>query len=210
MPRLSSASPPLPKHITANRTRYFFRFTGLVSGSGLCRSFDSHSFGPLMVAVHRTTSVQADTSVAVTVGPHFFGHTVTLRTQLHERLGFVIQTLTFRGVEDGLAHDAEHSLGAEIILVVELVHHLQHMLAGQSGIFDLRQLMSAFIHHPFRTHNEAVLLGVVVTLSSGISMRERNLDGFDIQFFGEVDGVADRLAGLARQAQDEVSMYHQA
>ena len=41
-------------------------------------------------------------------------------------------------------------------------------------------------------------------------MRHRDLDGFDVQFLGEVDGVVDGLAGLARQAQDEVAVDDQA
>ena len=38
----------------------------------------------------------------------------------------------------------------------------------------------------------------------------RNLDGLAIQRLGKVDGVADRLLGLARQAEDEVAVDGQA
>ena len=41
-------------------------------------------------------------------------------------------------------------------------------------------------------------------------MRDRNLDGFAIEGLGKVDGVADRLFGLAGQAEDEVAVNRQA
>ena len=40
-------------------------------------------------------------------------------------------------------------------------------------------------------------------------MRDRDLNGFDVQLLGEVDGVADGFLGLAGQAEDEVAVDHQ-
>jgi len=37
-------------------------------------------------------------------------------------------------------------------------------------------------------------------------MGHRNLDGFHIQLFREIDGTADAFARLARQSQNEVAM----
>ena len=37
-------------------------------------------------------------------------------------------------------------------------------------------------------------------------MRDRNLDGFDVQLLGEIDGLAQGLAGFAGQADDEVAV----
>ena len=41
-------------------------------------------------------------------------------------------------------------------------------------------------------------------------MRDRHLDRLGVQPLGEVDGLADALARLARQPDDEVAVDHQA
>ncbi len=45
---------------------------------------------------------------------------------------------------------------------------------------------------------------------AGIGMRDRNLNRFDVKFFGELDRVLDRLSRLARQAENEISVHDQA
>ena len=40
-------------------------------------------------------------------------------------------------------------------------------------------------------------------------MRDRNLNGFDIEFLREIDRPANAFAGLARQAEDEVAVDRQ-
>ena len=40
-------------------------------------------------------------------------------------------------------------------------------------------------------------------------MRQRHLDGFNVQLFGEIDGAADGLVGFARQAENEVAVHDQ-
>ena len=41
-------------------------------------------------------------------------------------------------------------------------------------------------------------------------MRDRNLDGFHVELFGEIDGAADGFAAFARQAENEVAVDDQA
>ena len=40
-------------------------------------------------------------------------------------------------------------------------------------------------------------------------MRNRNLNGIDIEFLGKGDGVVDGLASFPGQAKDEITMDHQ-
>src|SRR5919108_6374825 len=42
-----------------------------------------------------------------------------LRAQLQELLGFLVEPLTFAGLENGIAYDAEDRLRTEIIFVIE-------------------------------------------------------------------------------------------
>ena len=58
--------------------------------------------------------------------------------------------------------------------------------------------------------DEAVLLGVVEELGAGEGVRDGDLDGLAIELLGEVDGVADGLAGFAGQAEDEVAVDDEA
>ena len=59
--------------------------------------------------------------------------------------------------------------------------------------------MAHFVGHGI-DGDQAVLLGVVVELGARIGVRDRHLNGLGIQPLGEVDGLADALARLARQA----------
>jgi hypothetical protein len=58
--------------------------------------------------------------------------------------------------------------------------------------------------------DEPVLLDVIVELGAGIGMRDGNLDGFGVQPLGEIDGLADALARLAGQPDDEIAVDQQA
>ena len=69
---------------------------------------------------------------------------VALGTKLHEGLGFSVEAGHI-AVDDGLPDDAEGGLGAEIVLVVELVHHLHDVLDGQAGILDVGHLVAAIV-----------------------------------------------------------------
>ena len=69
--------------------------------------------------------------------------------------------------------------------------------------------MSAFVDHLGVSSHEAVLLGIVVELGARIGVGDGDLNGFDVQFLGEVDGVADGLAGFAGQTEDEVAVDDQ-
>src|SRR6202012_57135 len=53
-------------------------------------------------------------------------------------------------------------------------------------------------------------LGEVVELGARVSVCDRDLNGLAVEGLGEVDRVADRLLGLARQAKDEVGVDDEA
>ena len=133
---------------------------------------------------------------------------VALRAELHEGLCLDIEA-GHVAIHDCLPHHAECSLGAEVILVVEVVHHLHDVVGGQAGILDVRHLVAAAVFHAL-VGDEAVGLGEVVELGAGIGVGDGDLDGFAIQGLGEVDGVADGLLGFAGQAEDEVGVDDEA
>ena len=72
----------------------------------------------------------------------------------------------------------------------------------------MRQLVAACVRHA--DGDQRVFFGVVVELGAGIRVRDRNLNGFVVQALGEIDGLAERLARFARQADDEIAVDHQA
>ena len=134
----------------------------------------------------------------------YLDHLVALRAQLQEGLGLDVEPGQV-AIDNRLPDHAERRLGPEVVLVVEAVHHLHHVVGGQAGILDVRHLVAAAVLHAL-VGDEAVGLGVVVKLGAGIGVGDRYLDSLAVQRLGEVDGVADRLLGLARQAEDEVAV----
>ena len=58
--------------------------------------------------------------------------------------------------------------------------------------------------------DQVVLLNVIVEFRAGIGVGDGNLDGLVVQPLGEIDGLADALAGLAGQADDEIAVHQQA
>ena len=62
--------------------------------------------------------------------------------------------------------------------------------AGSPGYWMCANLVAAFVHHLGVGDHEAVLHGVLVEFGSRIGVRHGNLDGFDVEFLGEGDGVA--------------------
>ena len=101
-------------------------------------------------------------------------------------------------------------LGPEVIFIVKTVHGLHDLFRRQTRILDLSQLVSAFVHHLCVRHHETILHRVIVKFGSRISVSHRNLDSLHVQFLGKVNCVVDGFAGLARQAENEVAMDHQA
>ena len=47
---------------------------------------------------------------------------------------------------------------------------------------------------------------MVVQLGAGHGVSERDLDGFAVEFLGEIDGLLDGFTGFAGQADDEVAV----
>ena len=76
-------------------------------------------------------------------------HLVALRAQLEERLGLDVEPRQI-AIHDRLPDHAECGLGAEVVLVVEPVHHLHHVVGGQAGILDVRHLVAAAVFHASR------------------------------------------------------------
>src|ERR1700733_259210 len=112
-------------------------------------------------------------------------------------------------VANGARHHAPDSLGTEIIFRVEAVHPFHQLTAIEAGINGVGKLMAAGVGHAFDAH-QAVLFGVLVKLRPGERMAERNLDGFNVQLFGELNGLTQSLARLAGKSHDEVAVNGQA
>ena len=49
-------------------------------------------------------------------------------------------------------------------------------------------------------------LGVVVQLGAGIGVGDGNLNGFDVEFLGEIDGAANGFFRLTGKAEDEIAV----
>ncbi len=62
----------------------------------------------------------------------------------------------------------------------------------------MRQLVAAFVDHLVVADHEAVLYRVIVKLGAGIGVGDGDLNGFDVQFFGEGDRVVDGLVESRR------------
>ena len=84
--------------------------------------------------------------------------------------------------------------------------HFHNVVGGQAGVFNVRHLVAAFIHHGRSILDKSVGLGVVVEFGAGIGVGDGDLDGFAIKGLGEVDGIPDRLLGFAGKPEDEVGM----
>jgi hypothetical protein len=65
----------------------------------------------------------------------------------------------------GFPDDAEGGLGAEVVFVVELVHHLHDVLGGEAGVLDVGHLVAAAVFHLF-VGDEVVARGEVVELGA--------------------------------------------
>src|ERR1700730_3433529 len=133
---------------------------------------------------------------------------VALGAELHEGLGFDVKAWDI-AIYNGLPGDAEGSLGAEIIFVVELVHHLHDVLGGKTGVFDVGHLVTATVLHLF-VGDEVITRGEVVELCAGVGMGHRDLDGLAVEGLGEVDGVANGFFRFAGETEDEVGVDDEA
>src|SRR5579872_4312455 len=140
--------------------------------------------------------------------PLLLHNPVARRTQLQERACLLVQTSALVAIEYCLLHDAENCFRAEVVLVVEAVHGLEDFFARQPGILDVGQLVTALIYH-LAVRHEPVAHREIVQFRARVGVRHRDLDGFDVQFLGELDRVLDGLARFARQAENEVAVNDQ-
>src|SRR3984893_10770882 len=189
IPCASMESPAAAKTVTPASTRYLRRLTRNSLGGGTYSGLDwIRCCGRGLVAMP-------------------LDHLVTHGTYLEETFGFLVQTLAVVAVKRSFLQDAEHSLGPEIIFVVETMHRAENIVRRQSRILDVRQLVAAIVDHLLILHHEPVADRLVVQFRTRIGMRDRNLDGLNIQFLGKSNGVVDGFVSLARQPHDEVPMY---
>src|SRR5437763_13050243 len=89
------------------------------------------------------------------------------------------------------------------------MYGVQDFVSGQARIFDARQLVTAIVHY-FPVQHKVVLHRKIEKLSSRICVGNRNLDSLDIKFFGERNGVLNRLSSLARQSENKVAVNYEA
>src|ERR1700733_15127093 len=129
-------------------------------------------------------------------------------TELHEGTSFGVEACDVT-IGDSFPDDAEGCLGAEVVFVVERVHHLHNILGSKAGIFDVSHLVAAAILHLLAS-DKASALDEIEELGAGKGMSDRDLDGFAIKFLSELDGVADRSLGFTWQAEDEIAVYEEA
>ena len=123
--------------------------------------------------------------------------------------GFLGQAPALVAVEDGLPHDAPDDARAEEIFAVEALHPLHQLAAVEARIDHVGKLVAGLIGHGI-DGDEVVLLDVIVELGAGIGMGDGDLDGLGVQPLGEIDGLADALARLARQPDNVVAVNQQA
>src|SRR5579859_3375701 len=71
-------------------------------------------------------------------------------TRSHVRNGLLVQTLALVCVPERLAHDPPNNTRTEVIRVVEPVHRSHHLLAGQTRILKVRELLAARVGDGFR------------------------------------------------------------
>src|SRR5712692_4041838 len=194
IPRFSIRSPALA-HTTIAKTMTNVLIRSLLSLGILRGSVVSGSRGRSGHGDHRLVEIAALAHPFQALG-----------AQLQEFRCFVIQAFPLVAVPERFLHDAPDYLGPKVILIVEPVHARHHLRLGQVRVLDVRQLMAAGIREGF-DFQEALLRHGLMQLGSRHGMRERNLDRLAIQFLREIDGLLNRLFGLAGQADDEVAVY---
>src|SRR3954454_16893907 len=99
----------------------------------------------------------------------FLDHLVALCAELQERLSFHVETRQVP-IHDRLPDHAERGFGAEIVLVVEAVHHLHDIVRRQTRILDVRHLMSAIVTHGLLVDDEAVGFCILIELGARIGV----------------------------------------
>src|SRR5258707_12649536 len=134
---------------------------------------------------------------------------LALGAQAEVRLGLLEYALALVAVENPLAHNAPRRLRTEVVFAVEALHPLDQLGFFQNARIDhVGKLMALLIGH--LDAHQVVVLRVVVELGSGIGVADGYLDGFHVQTFGEIDGVAQCVAGFARQTHDEIAVLREA
>src|SRR5208282_6134055 len=101
--------------------------------------------------------------------------------QFQEVHSLMEQALALMPVPERFAHDPPSHARPEIVAVVEAVHRLDHVLAAESGIFEMRKLMPEGIGDRFGGE-KAFSRSLIVKFRAGIRMGHRDLDRLAIEF----------------------------
>src|SRR5437764_12577678 len=158
----------------------------IVSGSGTRTGYGDHGLVVVLAAFARP--LQA------------------LCAKLQEFRRFRVQPFAFMGVPQSVFDDAPDDSRTEIVLIVEAVHAAHHFRFRKMRILNMGKLVAAGIRKRFNL-KESLRRHAVVKLGTGHGMRQGDLNGFAIQFLGEVDGLLNGLSRLAGQSDDEVAVH---
>ncbi len=120
---------------------------------------------------------------------------LSAKSQIFAR--FFVKALALGVIEDGFTEKPQGNFGPEIELAVEALHPIHQFSAVKSRILIVRQLVAGFVRHYLVDGDQAVLLDVVVEFSAWERMADGNLNRFDIQLLGEIDALANGLAGVS-------------
>ena len=133
---------------------------------------------------------------------------VALGTELHKGASFGVDAGDVT-IDDRLPDDAEGRLGAKVVFVVKLMHHLHDVVGGKTGVLDVCHLVAVAVLH-LLIRDETIFLDEVEKLGAGKGMGDGDLNGVAIELLSELDGVADGSLGFTGKAEDEITVYDEA
>ncbi len=134
---------------------------------------------------------------------------LALRTKSQILARFFVEPAAFIAVEHRLTDQPERDFRPEIIFAVEPLDPLDQLASVQPRVLVVRKLVADFIRHRLVDRDQAVLLNVIVELGARKRMPDRDLNRLDIQLFGKIDALADRLGCLTRQPDNKVAVNDQ-
>ena len=157
--------------------------------------------GDLHRLVHRTVRAEVvggdDQSLQAACSP-------ALAQELEELDAFAQAALHHVGAADHLADDRADLAGPEVEALVEGLHRVEDLGVAEMRIVQRRDLDAVLVDQfGVRGVEPAVLHRLVVEEGAGIGRGQRHLDGVRVDPWRPADRLGDRLAGLARQAEDE-------
>src|SRR5215510_7301545 len=119
--------------------------------------------------------------------------------------GLLVEPLALLRFEDRAFDYAVDRLRAEVVLVVETVHPIEHLCGREVREIGHRQLLPQLVGH-FVFEDHAVGLEPIIHFGAGVGVRDRDLERFGVHLLSVFDSLADSLARLAEQSDDEIGM----